>query len=459
MAKQELTLSKVLAKAIGSNVYIQIVQTAAQFLVVPLMGTHWGLKSYGVWVMLSTIPSYLIMADIGLSAAAANDMTASFARGDRNSTLSTYQALRAFGIGLAATMLVVAAMVLWVIAPRALDGVQVLAGGHARAVVLMLVAYGALGLLNGINSGGFRALGLYSLSSVVYASLLAIETALVIAVVASGGGIFAAALTYLAVRSLGSIVVGVALFRAAPWLTTWRWRSSFSELRRLARPAVAVMALPAAQAISIQGTVLVIGFVLGSAAVPAFTAVRTVSRVAIQATLIVNHGLLPSFTAADAVGDKRVLDKLTLMSVAASLGFGLPAFLLLPAFGGWFVSFWTRGVVHADFWLLVVMAGTLLLGSFWTPLSNLVLAINKHEQFTWYYLAMSLAALGLSVPLLRYAGVPGAGFSLVLLDLVMTRRVLRVGRKLNLFHLHKLYATALAEWRIRRPSRWDPPLA
>src|SRR5579862_9582591 len=81
-------------RGISANVYSQVVQTVLQLLSVPILATHWGLETYGAWLIIFTIPSYLAFADFGFAAAAANDMTHSVARGDRAAAIETFQAVR-----------------------------------------------------------------------------------------------------------------------------------------------------------------------------------------------------------------------------------------------------------------------------------------------------------------------------------------------------------------------------
>src|SRR5271170_2561156 len=81
-------------RGISANVYSQLVQTLLQLLSVPILATHWGLETYGAWLVIFTVPAYLAFADFGFAAAAGNDMTHSIARGDRAAAIETFQAVR-----------------------------------------------------------------------------------------------------------------------------------------------------------------------------------------------------------------------------------------------------------------------------------------------------------------------------------------------------------------------------
>ena len=378
--------SRVLLQAVGSNIFIQAVQIAVQLLALPILVTHWGLHTYGVWLMLFTVPAYLAMADLGLASAAGNDMTASVARGNREQAIAVFQAVRLATMAQGVVLIGVAALKLYVLFPDLHAGIEPEAQGQARPALLALIAFGMISLQNGVTGNGYRATGGYATGGYLIATVTGLEAVAALAVVMLGGGIAAAAYAYLAARAIGSVVFGIGLAARARWLVTLRWRSSLAVLRALMRPAIAVMALPIAQAISLQGTVLVIGAAAGSSAVPAFTAVRTLSRVAVQCILIVNHALMPSFTAAAAVDDAERRRGLATVSTLTSFLFVLPAFLVLTFGGRTVVSIWTHGTVHPALSLVVAMACMMVVNAIWQPLSNLILSVNRHESYSYYYL-------------------------------------------------------------------------
>jgi O-antigen/teichoic acid export membrane protein len=416
-------------------VAIQIALSVAQLAVVPTFAIHWGARVYGVWLMLFTIPSYLAMADLGLASAAANDMTAQVARGDRQSAIAVYQAVRLVTIGICAIVIGITTLILFVLAPHMLDGAQEATGGHASAIMFALMLYGVMALQNNLSSAGMRATGGYALSGYLGAGILLAEAFGALILVITGHDILVVSLYYLTIRGVSVVVFTMALARRAPWLVTLRWQSSMGVLRKLLRPALAVMILPAAQAASIQGTVLMIGFAMGSAAVPAFTAVRTLSRVAIQAILIVNHAVMPSMTAAVAVADKVRVARYATISYATSLAMAIPGSLMLLLGGQLIVRLWTHGVLHPGEGLLAVMAASMLLNALWQPASNLILAINQHERFTWFYLATAVCALGLCFPFTKWLGASGAALSVLLIDVLMLWRIAGLSRQLGLLDI------------------------
>ena len=334
-----------IVRGISANVYSQVVQTALQLLSVPIYATHWGLATYGAWLVIFTVPNYLAFADFGFAAAAANDMTVSVARGDRAAAIETFHAVRAAMAGICSILLLVCVAAVYCIPDRSLAFVSGLSHVQARHAILMLAAYGVLSIQNSVSLAAFRSIGRYATGTYLHTSIHFAENLGALIVVSLGGNIETAAATYLTVGLVGTAVRMVWLRAQAGWLVYFSWRVSFGQVRRLMNPALAVLALPVAQALFLQGTVAVVGLAAGSAAVPAFTTVRTLSRIGLQLTMIVNNAVVPEFTMAALDHTRRA--RLAFMSIASSAVILVPMFLVVVAGGPLVLKLWTHGAIHA----------------------------------------------------------------------------------------------------------------
>jgi O-antigen/teichoic acid export membrane protein len=210
-------------------------------------------------------------------------------------------------------------------------------------------------------------------------------------------------------------------------------------------PALAVLALPVAQALFLQGTVAVVGLAAGSAAVPAFTTVRTLSRIGLQLTMIVNNAVVPEFTMAAASVDHTRRARLAFMSIASSAVILVPMFLVVVVGGPLVLKLWTHGAIHAPYALIVLMALTMVVNGGWMPISNLIFALNRHSQYSYYYLAAAAGSVMLSYPLVKWLGSPGAALSLLGLDCVMFARVWMGAMALKVFDPKEVWETAVTE--------------
>ncbi len=293
-----------LLRGIGANVYGQVVSLTIQFGSTPLLLSAWGSQTFGLWLMISAIPAYFALADVGFSAAAANDMTLAAARGARGQACETFQSLLAFHALVALTLIVGGDVGILLIPDRFLPNAAGIGGNEIRLVWTLQTLQVAATLGCGALVGGFQASGRYPLGIVLANSArLGESLALTVGAVLLHG--FAGAATLMvAARLIGLIAMAVVLSLSAPWLPLGFRHARAANLRRLARPALAVAALPISFALSLQGFVLVIGATLSLEAVAMFSAVRTLTRATVQIAGILNHAIMPEVTRAFGAGDK-----------------------------------------------------------------------------------------------------------------------------------------------------------
>lgn len=408
----------------GALGYARLVQIAIQLALVPAFANAWGLETYGVWLILFTIPSYLVISDFGLTQAATNDMIMARARGDVGSVATTYRTLRLALLALGLAVVALTALLVFAIAPGMLAPAQEAAGGRAATVVLLVVAYSMVSLqMHGVL-GGLKASDRYAGATAAYASALFFEMIAVVACLVAGLGMVAVAASYVAVRFAGLIACIVWLRRHAPELLREGGGFAWRELRRLARPALAALALPIGTAISLQAMVVIVGIKAGAAAVPAFSATRTLTRVAVQLTGMVSTAAMPLFGAAGSTRrdrDQSALIVVTLIGAGAIL---LPSFVVLCLFGTALVALWTGGAIVPSNALVAAMAGVVVFNGTWMALGNLLLAVNRHEGFARAYIVLSLAALALAWWLGEAYGSLGAALALLILDALMSTVVI-----------------------------------
>ncbi len=377
-----------------AGIYGQVIQLFIQLVSVPVMATHWGLAGYGSWLILFTVPSLLALGDFGLTTAGANTMTEAAARGDHAAAARIYAALRLVTLVIGGAVFGLAALYVLVLAPHGLDFAQGFAQGQAGLTMLMLMGYGFLALQNGVSLAGFRAADAFASSGTLYQSVILAEALGAIVAAALGYGPLAVASAYLGARLAGSVVLALYLRRVAPWLRTAPWTAPWVELRPLLAPAMAALAMPAGNAVLYQGAVMAIGAACGTAAVPAFTTVRTLSRTALQFAYRFNTASMPRYTVASALGDEAAKARLVFINLAVAVALVVPAAVGILLLGQAVIGLWTRGTIHADLALLAVMVGAMLGDAAWQPMANLIMAINRHARFTYVFLVSAALAVG-----------------------------------------------------------------
>ncbi|HXF07857.1 MAG TPA: hypothetical protein VNK45_04955 [Candidatus Acidoferrales bacterium] len=412
-------------RGLGANAFGQLVTVVVQLAGVPILLHAWGAQLYGEWLLLFAIPAYLAMTDLGFTQSACNDMTARVARGDRAGALSVFQSIGLLVYAIAALGLILtAAAVPWLALAEWLN-FQAMDARTAQWVLWLLVAQVLVTLPDGVTHAGFRAGGEYALHFGLHSVVRLLQFSGVWIAALAGGGPLAAAAIFLGVRALATAAFALLVVRRHRWLCYGRAAASAAELRRLLRPALANTAIPLAQALNIQGMVVVVGAVLGPLAVVVFSTLRTLTRLAMQMVMIVANATEPELAAAHGAGNRELLRRLFIRALGGGLWLALFAAGGLALFGSWLLELWTHGRVVMDGalfgWLLASAVASVL----WFGGLTVLKAANRHLRAASVYVIASAAAVSLAAALLHWTGqLAHAGMALLVMDAAMALYVL-----------------------------------
>lgn len=437
------------AFGVAANIFDKSVIALVQLLSVPVFAMAWGINVYGGWVLLSTIPSFLAVSDFGFASAAGTRMTMLAASGDRPAAVRVFQSAWAVILMSSALMIALALLATWLVPASVLPHAQGFDEREARITLSLLLLYGIVALQGSIFTAGFRCAEMFAVGMMWAAIAILVENMASILVVLLGARPMHAAAALLICRSIAIVVQNGMLRRMVPWLRVGLSEARQDEARALLPPALAVMALPLGQASFLQGTALALGIAVSQAAVPAFTATRTLSRIGLQMTQLLNNALMPEYSAAVARDDRGAQATMLALTLAASAIVVVPFALTFVFFGPQLVALWTHGVIRPDRSLMIAMAVTVVLGGIWNPLSNLILAMNRHAGFAYPYVALGVATIPATYLLARQWGATGAGISIALLDAGMCLVILRLGRRLFVSRGEVIEAARTMHGRLR----------
>jgi O-antigen/teichoic acid export membrane protein len=444
----ERVINSRLFSGVGANAYGQAVTLLIQFGSVPLLLSAWGVRTFGLWLVISAIPSYLALADFGFSSAAANDMTLATARGAHAQAEGAFQSVLALNVGVSFGLVAVVSAIVLLVPNRFLPQTALIGGAEVRLVWILQTLQVAATLSCGAFAGGFQSSGRYALGVFLTSSARLLESLALVAGAFLFHGFAPAAALMLATRLAALFGIAAVLLRAAPWLRLGIQHASRADIRRLISPALAVIALPAAFAVSLQGFVLVIGATLSLDAVAVFSTARTLTRSVIQAGNIVNSAIMPEVTRAFGAHDVPRLGRLirfNLFSVVCLNGFALAT---LATFGSGIVAAWTRGRVAPDPVLIIGLAAVAALHSLWLSQANLVLAVNRHSRYSYWFLGVCIASVLAAIPAARALGVNGLLVPLLAGEGLMFPIVARAFRS--------TFGTHLAAPMLRSKGRSEP---
>lgn len=404
----------------GANLLGKVWVLVAQLATVPILTTHWGVEGYGLWLMLTTIPTYVALSDLGLGTAAAVDMTSSVARGDTSNARVVFQSSWVF---LSAVSLFAAGSIV---------AVSYVLAEDLFAVIAVICAYAVAVLQMNLINGAFRSVQRYALGTFLYDLLYPIETCALVIIVLRGGQIFDVALGWSIVRIIGSFLYYLILTKVAPWALLGVFSFRLSALRRLSGPAGAALALTVANATALQGVVLTLGWVAGAVWVALYGPVRLLARIPLQFSGILSRATIPEMTYCIETKDENTASRIMIANIIFVLLITIPYGGLLSLFGNYFLDVLSAGNLEAPVWAFVGMSIASTANAIWNTVSLPLVASNRQSLFSYWYLAVAvlLALVPLAAPDHAFAlAIAAAGLGEVALLMLVLVKL----RSTNLF--------------------------
>jgi O-antigen/teichoic acid export membrane protein len=240
-----------------------------------------------------------------------------------------------------------------------------------------------------------------------------------------------AAFAFVAVRAIVTPAVAILLSYRHAWIYLGFRYAQVGRLRALFWPATANVCFPLAQALNLQGMVLVVGSTLGPLAVVTFSTLRTLSRFAFQPVLSISHAAEPEMASAYVNPDSSLLRKLYLHSLRASLWMSLCCACFLTLTGEWVLNLWTHGRVQMDVALFHWLLATAVASVLWYGPLMVLKAANRHLSASVLYVSVSCGAIVLAGLLLGARGnLAIIGLPMLVIDIVMGGYALRAAARL-----------------------------
>ncbi len=415
-----------LTKGIGAQAFSQTVNIFIQVASLPLFVHFWGVGLYGEWLVLSAVPAYLTIADLGFGTVSANEMTMEVGRHNRPGALVAFQstlAVTSVLITAATGLLALGAVLLPIERYFNLSHVD-----HSTAALVVALLGGTVlvSQLLGVVDGAFRCEGLYGLGTFLASSVRLAEFMGVAATVAAGGSVVAVAVVYLAIRVVGLVAIRLVLRVRIPWIRMGIDNIDLAVIRRLVRPAIAFLGFPIGNAVSIQGMAIVISSILSPSALVVFAALRTLTRLALQAVLIVNAVVWPEIATAFGAGNDALVHRIHDRACQVAVWFSAISIAALVLFGDSVVQIWSHDKVKVEQPLFSYLLAAMGVGALWWTSSVVLSATNRHARIAVIFVVVNLSMIGLAIPAVISFGLAGAGAALLACEVVLAAGILRL---------------------------------
>jgi len=400
-----------IASGLAANFYSQVVTVLVQLLSLPILLSKWNIEQYGQWLMISAIPGYLVISDVGIMTAAANLMSMHQARHE------TAEVNRVFNSSLGAMLLLLPAL--------ALVGAVLLASSsfglsHDQRVALyFLLITTLLGVACSLFDAVYRPFGRYPRAAFLLTTARVFDWLGMFAGLFIGGTLTSAALGIFVGRATGFVGIFVLARRDVPQIR-WNWREFDVKLvRLLLRSGIGFLSFPFGYLLTLQGMVLLVGAQMGASMVALFSATRTLTRVLAQISDTTSRSMSPEISALYGAGrepeatrlSNRILWRVILLTICGAL--------LLTLLGPSILQHWSHGKIHFDGTVFAFLIAGSIAAAYWQIQAVRLTATNRHSLLATIFTLSSAFALLLTYLTEPRFGLGAAAAGTCLVDVAM----------------------------------------
>lgn len=386
-------LMRRVAAGMGANSFGVAITIGTQLASLPLFLSQWDTATYGVWLMLSALPGYLSMADVGMVTAAGNRMNMAISAGNTAEANHIFHSVQVFVATVCALIAVIVIPLVWWF-PWPVE-----TNADQRLAMIALSVGVLVSFFGGLTEQVFKSTQRYATGILLgnltrlaewFGGIAGLLVDGSFAVVAMGGLLMRVVFTLLSMRLASESSRGLS------WGAS---KASAKAVRDLIQPAVAFMAFPLANALSFQGVTLLVGGLIGPVAVAMFNTYRTLARTAVQFTSLFSYALWPEFSRLFGTGSREELRNLAVRSAwlgaAQAIVISAALFVLAP----WILKLWTHDQIGFEpvvFSVLMVYASVC---GIWNVPKVLLMATNRHGSLAVWSLVAGVLCIGLAVAL------------------------------------------------------------
>lgn len=399
--------------AMGAHSMGMAIAVGIQLASLPLFLATWDAATYGTWLLLSALPAYLAMADVGMVTAAGNRMTMAQGAGDSALANRVFQSAQVFMLVICAALAVLTLPAIWW-SPWPTDATL-----DQRLALMALTASVLVAFAGGLSEQLFKATHRYALGTLLGNLTRLAEWAGWMLGLLLVGSFSAVALTGLAFRTAGTLITMVLARTGEPGLQWGLRQARATTVREMVPPAAAFMAFPLANALSFQGVTLLVGALLGPVAVAVFSTYRTLARTAVQVTAMFSHSLWPEFSRLFGQGSMAELRQLAgrsgwLSAVQVVLLCGA-----LYALAPWLLSAWTHGKIVFDPSVVGLLVAYAAVSGLWHVPRVLLMSTNQHGALALWAVVGGAVCVTLTALLAPRMGLNGVGYAMLLSELLV----------------------------------------
>ncbi len=411
---------KRLFRGIGANFLGQLINTVSRIVLVPLFLLAWGADLYGEWLLLSSLVAYLSLTEMGAQLYIVNRMTQAYAHRDNDQFCKILHTGLALFLTIPLAVFLIFVAVIGLVNPAAVLHIT-RTGPSTVMLVLAILAFQIV-----VSLPQSVLLRVYFAVEMLPRGVMLINFMQLLNLVFLAGGLW---------RRWG--MVAIAILQLIPYgliagLALWDLNRKFPQFKILSlkeadfafglsfiKPSLHFFLIQLGQAFSLQGTVLVVGMLLGPVQVVLFSTMRTIVNLIRSFLDQLSHAAWPEMTRLDAQDDMDKFLALFRVIMRTTLVAAIIFITIFHFYGGYIYHFWLRKTVPFEqpvMDLFLIYMGQFI---FWLTCSHPLQATNRHHTLAKVLFISSILTIGLAYLGGRHLGLPGIVLGMIVGDLIL----------------------------------------
>ncbi|MEP3837379.1 MAG: hypothetical protein ABJM36_07010 [Algibacter sp.] len=410
-----------------SGLVLKLCLVLSQLFLIPVFINDIGVDTYGEWLILTTIPNYLLLSDFGLTLTVTNEICRLINLNEYSSQEKLFKGTLSFlsiiGISLIFIFLIVSLFVdfstLFKFVSLSKKDSFLILGGFMVNIFMFLIFR--------VTIGYFKALNLFHKHEYFLALTLFLDFVTTLILLKLKAPLFYIPFTMAVIRLVMLFVMNIILskFKYYKFGFTLDWSKAVSMLPT----SLKLSFFQLGSALFIQGSTFLVGMVLGPANVVIFNTIRTMVN-SLKAFIGILY--VPSMQEFTIMITKKLKDealiklkKLMLLVFSVSFIFCLVIFFLRDII----FELWLKNSFSYNTLFLGFMLCSVLIHNLWNAGSMVPMSINKMNELALY------PVLGIGVLVVQYfilskTGLAGLAAGFIIMDLIMLLLVLRLDYKI-----------------------------
>ncbi|NEP77044.1 MAG: lipopolysaccharide biosynthesis protein [Okeania sp. SIO3B3] len=389
-------LSSRVLSGVGSQVYTQIVAFAVQIIAVPVLLYGWGTEQYGEWLLITTIPSYLAMSDMGFIGVGIREITILRSKGESEEALSVFQSVFLLLNVLFVFLMLVFIPIALNIDAEATFQISKLSASEFKHLIIVFCIIVYLNMQSSLMASGLISEGYYGHAAYARNTILLMDNVTLWLFAGFGSSPSMAATAMLISRLSGLIFFRLYILRKAPWMVYGLGHCKFSTLKRLLSPSLSATIVTLSNIFNLQGMRLIVGALYDPTTVVLFATLRTLTRFATSIFASINRIVDPEMGRAFGQQDVGLMRSLHRRSTQLALWLGIGVAFGMVAFGDFILEHWTHGMVQMNHNLFYVLIGTAVANALWSTSITVPFATNRLGLTSTHILLANTAGMALA---------------------------------------------------------------